>query len=424
MRKETQNSFTTEDVLTLFSNLLNVQNNNDTIKVGEFLNDFVMDKVNELIRNKFNIWEGKNGYFYTYVPDSTKKNNRRLIKKRTEQDLFEYLKTECLHLNDNMTLEDVFQQSIIHAETEKELRLSTITEYNKIWKQYLCDYKDIRIKDIDFKQIKKMFTHFTRNGKLSPSKFRKICDTLINIFDYATFNDFTTFNIRDALKEIQRYGIHIEKAKPRDDSDLVFSKEELNALIKYCYEHLDNRNMAILLMLGSGIRPGECVALHKDVVDKNGILTICRSEMRYEDPITKKTTYVIQEATKTSTSFRNATVINTFVPILENLINNCNEDGWLFYDEKNKQTLLTTKNLTDRLKYICEKKLNIQPKSCNKLRKTYATLLSECGLSEIDIINQMGHTSFKTTKEHYIKNRLPAMDLKRRIDNLVDNENF
>lgn len=58
---------------------------------------------------------------------------------------------------------------------------------------------------------------------------------------------------------------------------------------------------------------------------------------------------------------------------------------------------IRTYSFTSRLKSIC-KKLDISPKSLNKIRKTYATTLIDSGVEESLIISQMGHTDIVQQK--------------------------
>ena len=67
--------------------------------------------------------------------------------------------------------------------------------------------------------------------------------------------------------------------------------------------------------------------------------------------------------------------------------------------------------------------MQIKPKSTNKIRKSVATLLSEIGLSESDIINQLGHADIKVTKKNYIKNRVPCEERLSRILKLSSGTN-
>lgn len=51
------------------------------------------------------------------------------------------------------------------------------------------------------------------------------------------------------------------------------------------------------------------------------------------------------------------------------------------------------------------KNAGVVKKSPHKIRKTYGSILIDSGVDESLIIEQMGHTDIKTTKEHYYRNR-------------------
>ena len=67
--------------------LTDVQKKIDMTKREQYLN---------LHKESYNVWQGTNGNWYTYLPDSTKKQNRRLVKKSTltkvEDEIIAYYK--------------------------------------------------------------------------------------------------------------------------------------------------------------------------------------------------------------------------------------------------------------------------------------------------------------------------------------------
>ena len=71
----------------------------------------------------------------------------------------------------------------------------------------------------------------------------------------------------------------------------------------------------------------------------------------------------------------------------------------------------------DLLKSIC-KGNGIQPKSLNKIRKTYGTILLDNGISESIVISQMGYTDIRTTKRYYYKDRKEATGKIEAIDSV------
>ena len=47
--------------------------------------------VNKLDK-KPSIWQGKNGFWYVYVPDATKKRKMRLVKRKSKESLEKYIR--------------------------------------------------------------------------------------------------------------------------------------------------------------------------------------------------------------------------------------------------------------------------------------------------------------------------------------------
>ena len=65
---------------------------------------------------------------------------------------------------------------------------------------------------------------------------------------------------------------------------------------------------------------------------------------------------------------------------------------------------LHTASFRNRQYSIC-KKIGFYPKSPHKLRKTYASLLSDYNVDPKMTIEQMGHTNISCTQGHYFRNR-------------------
>ncbi len=80
--------------------MTNSEISNDQLKIlQELINAGIIDideqakilethKRKEILKNhKYLIYQGSNGYWYTYFPDSSKKDKRRLIKRKNKFDL-------------------------------------------------------------------------------------------------------------------------------------------------------------------------------------------------------------------------------------------------------------------------------------------------------------------------------------------------
>ena len=360
---------------------------------------------NKYLKEKYKISHQKDGYRVRV--------GKKQIHRKSEEAILEYLRK--YEKEEGRTFNTVFEEAKNHVlnRRNKPAKLGTITEYNKMWDKYLVRYATKGIKSFKEKDILNIFK--STNG-LSKSEFNKLVDTLKLIFNYAYSleTEYIEWDINSVLKRIDRND-YIKVSKMKSSEELAFSNDETEKIIEYCASHKDVKNCAIALLFGTGLRPGEVVALNKDSI--NGfILTIRRSELRYDakDKDGKNhTIYEIQENVKTENALRNVAVFQCQWA-LEWLLEQGNE----FICTENGK-VINTKNLTDRLKLIC-KKLNIMPRSVNKIRKTVATYLHEIGLSDDNLTAQLGHGDIEVTKEHYIQDRTPALERLENIQDLVN----
>ena len=95
------------------------------INLTDVREKIAMDRRNELLaRHKYDIWPASDGYWKTYLPDETRKNNRRPIKRKSftdlQQDIIDYQEElerqlTAQHPNKrkrNITLNDLFLEWI------------------------------------------------------------------------------------------------------------------------------------------------------------------------------------------------------------------------------------------------------------------------------------------------------------------------
>ena len=187
--------------------------------------------------------------------------------------------------------------------------------------------------------------------------------------------------------------------KQQKDYEEVFDELELPKFTKYLAENADIANLGIMLMLVTGIRVGELAALKWDDYDGNG-LKIRRTETRYQ---VKKglNAYEIKDFPKTAAGARYVIIPEDCLWIMKKL-KAMNPFTEFIFMKKGKR--LTTVSFRNRQYRIC-KKIGCYPKSPHKLRKTYASLLSDYNVDPKMTIEQMGHTNISCTQGHYFRNR-------------------
>lgn len=298
-----------------------------------------------------------------------------------------------------MTLEQAFYKAKAQK-VEKGKQNATIDEYDKAFHQFLEPYKKIKIQKLHKRILKRWFDHYKDTyGKISRSKFNKFRDVISCIFTYLEVEGLIDFSYTEAIRLVNlNRELYTTPVESKSEEELWFNEEEQALLITYFREHPDLRNMALQLLLDTGMRPGEICALNTDCIDLRGYITVRRRLSRYMD--NGHVSYMIVEKAKTAKGNRVVVVSDACVDILHMLFDEADDDGYVMHN-------ITVKNLTDRLSTIC-KKLGIRHRSADKLRKTASTNMRISGMSDHDIIEQNGHTSISMTEKCYIQRAVEA----------------
>lgn len=259
--------------------------NKGIINISDVQEQLFMSKLNDIIKmHKFKIWQGNNGFWYTYLPDDTKPNGRRLIKKKTEDkihiSLIEFYDSE--KQKNIITFRDCF---LSYRELKSEIVSSnTLNKYDSDYKRFFeetwlesYDIKKIvgdklevfvikRIKELSLNQkaakamigyIKCVFTHAMINEKI----FKNPCDFLKNNSSYFRYCSVKIINAEDRIASIEEISVIMEQI----NKDHIYKP---NYIPSYAVE------FAIL----TGMRVGEIAALSWDSV-KEDIIIVNKEEI-------------------------------------------------------------------------------------------------------------------------------------------------
>ena len=235
---------------------------------------------------------------------------------------------------------------------------------------------------------------------------------LYGTFRMAKKKKYIDYSISNIVKDIEISRKAFRKTVKEDDEE-VFTEEELPIILKYLEDNQDIINLGILLVFKTGMRIGELVSLEpKDFCEDR--IHIYKTEVKYK---TEKgqMKYEVREFPKTEAGIRDIYIPKSCLWILKK-IRSKNPFGEYVFERNGKR--LRAYVFNNRLRTIC-KRLNIKPKSPHKIRKTYGTILLDSGVEESFIISQMGHTSIKTTKKHYYRNRKNSDGKSETINSIV-----
>jgi len=271
--------------------------NRDIISIDSIQNlgnEDLMEKILKEV-HKYKISKGKDGRWSTYVPDSTKANGIRNVKKKTKQELYDYLVGFYALEEKRITFEEVFNEWIAYLEQFTNVRNrskakspSTITRYKRDYKNYLSTvpFSKKPIRFLNPKTLNSDLLDLIKDKDLKEKFAKNLISNVNGVLKYAYMNGYTD-------EDIQRY---IDKdsllaacvGDSYKTSKRVLNPEEWDKLLCFIKESEKKRpeyapNYAMELAFYTGLRVGEIVALHWGDIDfKNDIIHVSYSEHKID----------------------------------------------------------------------------------------------------------------------------------------------
>lgn len=249
------------------------------INISDVQEQLYMSKINDIIsQHKYKIWQGDNGFWYTYLSDNTKKNGRRLIKKKSLDKIHEAILDFYENESENrvITFKDCFSS---YKKLKSEVvSNNTLSKYDTDYKRY---FKYTWIENADITKITgdrlDIFIQKTiKELELKPKAAKALIGYIKSIFTHAIVRRYinenpciylnpTSYYLRNCVYEIynteDRIANQIEVAKvvKKLRSDY---KQKPDYIVPYAVE----------LAMYTGMRVGEISALTWDSIKDNVII--------------------------------------------------------------------------------------------------------------------------------------------------------
>lgn len=358
-----------------------------------------------LDKHPYKIWEGKDGKWYTYLPDE--KKTRKQIKRRAKEELqkviIDYWRDEL----ENPTIDEVFKEW-----NDRRLELKKIVDstHNRNEQYYNRHYKDFgkkKIKSVCWEDFEEFLEEQVPKYNLTAKAFAGLKGVTKGFLKRAKKRKLIDFDVVTCMNELDVSDSEFRKTIKEDNQE-VYNDQEFAKIISYLEENMDLHNMGILLVFVTGIRVGELVTLKPTDIIGNTI-TIRRTETRIRYP--GYSVLKVKDFPKTKAGVRTVVVPRDYEWLVKKLLHQ-NPFGEFVFERKDG-TRLTSGCVRNRLRRINEK-LCIVHKSPHKIRKTYGTILLDNHIDKKLVTDMMGHTNIICTENHYHRNR-KTLELKTEI---------
>lgn len=343
---------------------------------------------------------------------SGKKNVKKFSGKKQSivKNKLEDFKKQLLISNGNMKQNDVtfkeFGDYWMESILKNQLKRSS---YNR--KEITLEYQvypyigNIPMNQITHFDVQDMVNNLSKD-KLSYSTVKKAYEAVSQCFKQYRIKTATQFNPCE--------GITLPENTKQDVSDIVFFNEEQRKLIRdeairTCQsgKPVYRLGYAIVLLMYSGMRIGELLALTWDDIDiKNKTISISKNAVVVKEDNDNETRYILlnQTSTKTTSGKRIIPMSQMAQTALEEIFKINGDKKYIMSSKNDKQ--ISPRNI-NRMFHSILKQTGIakSEEDCcgvHTLRHTFASMLFKNGCSIKVVSDILGHADTKITENIYI----------------------
>ena len=355
----------------------------------------------------YDIWQGTDGRWKTYVHDETRPNNRRLVVRKTKKKLLEFLSDTFegqLKQNSNTSIRELFPLWLEH---KKLMSADTyIPRIETDWNKYYENdpIVDQPIGSFNKLQLENWILHLIRDNDMTKNCYYNVSMIIRQIFEFAyeagIIADNPFLRVKKDLGKLFR-----RVDKPADETQ-VYTDEEIELLETLIWDdfRVPGRKvyrlapLAVLFQLYTALRISEVNVLkYSDILPDNKI-HVQRMLARDTGEIRDRTKGYDGERTIYLT--RNARLIieATLAFRKENGIH-CSE-----YIFSTTDTPIPWRTINEYLERYCSR-AGIAFRSSHKLRKTSLSSMVNSGISLNAVKSFAGHVDESTTLKYYTFDR-------------------
>ena len=398
--------------------LLNFAIENGMIDANTIRKKIEMNERKKFIeRHEHEIWQGKNGLWYTYLPDEQKR--RKLIKRKTEEEIYDEIVKFYKSAENEPTIKDVFYMWSNEKLRYNEIQKQTYDRYETDFYRYFVNnecfknFSDRKMRYIYEDDLEEFIKLTIAKLNLTQKSYSNLRTIINGIFRLAKKKGYTNISITNFMGDLDLSRRSFKK-NIKDKNKEVYQDAEFEKMIEYLRNHNnDIRCLGLLLIFETGMRIGELCSM-KPCDIQNGYIHIRRTEIKYKDD-NGKWMLDVKEYPKTEAGDRYIIISENAQNTIEN-IKSIRCDGEYLFMENGKR--IRSNGFRRKLSRVCDS-IGIQYKSNHKIRKTYGTMLIDSGVDDSIVAEQMGHSDILITRKYYYFSRKSEEKKRKQITNAI-----
>lgn len=380
--------------------LLNFAIENGIIDANTIRKQIEMNERKKFIeKHEHEIWQGKNGLWYTYLPGGTK--GRRLVKRKTKELIEDEMVKFYKSIENEPTIKQIFEmwadEKLRYGEIQKQSYDRYKTDFDRFFvnNEFFKHFSDRKIKYLSEDDLEEFIKISIAKMNLTQKAYSGLRTIVNGIFKYAKKKKYADISITNFMGDLDLSRRSFKK-NIKDKENEVYQEAEIEKLTSYLRSNQEDiRCQGLLLIFESGVRIGELCGLKPEDIH-DGYIHIQRTEVKYRDE-SDRWVMDVRDYPKSEAGDRYIIINENAVKTIEN-IESIRENGEYLFMENGKR--IRSNGFRRKLERVCNT-LGIKYKSNHKIRKTYGTMLIDSGVDESIVAEQMGHADISTTKKYY-----------------------
>lgn len=387
--------------------------NNGTINLKDVMESGTEDMMKMILTklHQYSIKRSTDGRYITYVPDETKTNGRRQIRKKSKAELYRYLLSfygvEDQDTKSRMSYSELFREWIRYKEqfvkaTNKKRSLSptTIRRYERDYDNYIkgTPLETVFIRRVTTPQLQIMIKDIIQRLELSEKCAGNLIGYIRQSFQYARRSGYIETDPAEMIDRALLLSM-CRFSPPKDDSEQVLTIKELVALRDSVISHEKAYpdympDYAVELAILTGMRVGELSALHWSDIDKEYIhIDFSEHRLDYKD---RSSTLVIDEPK--NGKHRRIQITEDISELLHRIKMNSPDGEKEFVFTKPDGARCTSHDISCAVSRRAQE-AGIKRTSIHCIRRTVSSLLNTI-LPQKAVAEMLGHTE-RVNEQHY-----------------------